>query len=102
MNSSPVNAEKTIVTHLDSYHAATQLGINLASLGLGWVGESSLAHVILKLFDLFGFSGPQYDTLAHNISFPIAFVIITVLHIVFGELAPKSLAIQYQIGRAHV
>ncbi|HLV50449.1 MAG TPA: hemolysin family protein [Flavobacterium sp.] len=95
IKSSAANAAKTIVTHLDSYLAATQLGITLASLGLGWVGESSLTPVILKLFDLFGFSGPQYDTLAHNISFPVAFVIITVLHIVFGELAPKSLAIQY-------
>lgn len=95
IRSSAANAAKTIVTHLDSYLAATQLGITLASLGLGWVGESSLTPLILKLFDLFGFSGPRYDTLAHNISFPIAFVIITVLHIVFGELAPKSLAIQY-------
>lgn len=95
IKSSSTNAAKTIVTHLDSYLAATQLGITLASLGLGWVGESSLTPVILHIFELFGFSGPEYDTIAHNLSFPIAFVIITILHIVFGELAPKSLAIQY-------
>ena len=95
IKSSAANAAKKIVTHLDSYLAATQLGITLASLGLGWVGESSLTPVILKTFDLFGFSGPEYDTLAQSLSFPLAFVIITILHIVFGELAPKSLAIQF-------
>lgn len=95
IKSSSANAAKTIVTHLDSYLAATQLGITLASLGLGWVGESSLTPVILKTFEVFGFSGPEYATIAQNLSFPIAFVIITILHIVFGELAPKSLAIQF-------
>lgn len=95
IKSSSANAAKTIVTHLDSYLAATQLGITLASLGLGWVGESSLTPVILKTFEIFGFYGPEYDALAKNLSFPIAFVIITILHIVFGELAPKSLAIQF-------
>ena len=95
IKSSSANAAKTIVNHLDSYLAATQLGITLASLGLGWVGESSLTPVILKTFEVFGFAGPEYATIAQNLSFPIAFVIITILHIVFGELAPKSLAIQF-------
>lgn len=95
IRSSSANAAKKIVTHLDSYLAATQLGITLASLGLGWVGESSLTPLILKSFSALGFSGPEYAALAHSISFPIAFAIITILHIVFGELAPKSLAIQY-------
>ncbi|UYW01927.1 hemolysin family protein [Flavobacterium agricola] len=95
ISSSNTKAAMKIVNNLDSYLAATQLGITLASLGLGWVGESSLTPVILKSFDLFGLTGAYWDTLARNISFPIAFVIITILHIVFGELAPKSLAIQF-------
>jgi len=95
IKSNKASAAKIIVTNLDSYLAATQLGITLASLGLGWVGQSSLTPLILKTFDLFGFSGAEYDSIAQSLSFPIAFVIITVLHIVFGELAPKSLAIQF-------
>src|SRR5690554_3193101 len=95
IKTSAANPAKTIVTNLESYLAATQLGITLASLGLGWVGQSSLTPLILKTFDLFGFSGAEYDSIAQSLSFPIAFVIITVLHIVFGELAPKSLAIQF-------
>ncbi|TWP26544.1 HlyC/CorC family transporter [Apibacter muscae] len=88
-------AAKTIVNNLDSYLAATQLGITLASLGLGWVGESSLTPVIYKTFTFIGFIGNEYAEIARKISFPIAFIIITMLHIVFGELAPKSLAIQF-------
>ncbi len=95
IRSSSANAAKSIVSNLDSYLAATQLGITLASLGLGWVGESSLTPVLLRFFHFLGFSGPEYENLVHNLSFPIAFVVITILHIVFGELAPKSLAIQF-------
>jgi CBS domain containing-hemolysin-like protein len=81
-----------IVQHLDGYLAATQLGITLASLGLGWVGEPVVSKIILALFGLMGIElAPE---LAHNIALPIAFAVITVLHIVFGELAPKSMAIQ--------
>jgi len=94
-SSSNTNAAMKIVNNLDSYLAATQLGITLASLGLGWVGESSLTPVIIKGFDVFGFTGAEWESIARNISFPIAFAIITILHIVFGELAPKSLAIQF-------
>ncbi len=83
---------KHIVGHLDGYLAATQLGITLASLGLGWVGEPIVSKLILQLFHLSPVSiSPQ---LAHDIALPIAFMMITILHIVFGELAPKSLAIQ--------
>lgn len=83
---------KSIVGKLDAYLSATQLGITLASLGLGWVGESLVEGLIL---DLFAFLGFAVDTvLIHRISIGVAFSIITVLHIVFGELAPKSLAIQ--------
>jgi CBS domain containing-hemolysin-like protein len=83
---------KHIVSHLDGYLAATQLGITLASLGLGWIGEPVVSKIIIKIMELSGLTiDPE---LAHDIALPIAFAIITVLHIVFGELAPKSLAIQ--------
>ena len=83
---------KHIVSHLDGYLAATQLGITLASLGLGWIGEPVVSKIIINIMDLMGFvTNPE---LAHKIALPVAFVIITILHIVFGELAPKSLAIQ--------
>lgn len=81
-----------MLTHLDAYLSATQLGITLASLGLGWIGESVVARIVIDVMELFGFAGDE--TLAHSIALPISFAIITVLHIVFGELAPKSLAIQ--------
>ncbi|MEN9919986.1 MAG: hypothetical protein RL662_2422 [Bacteroidota bacterium] len=82
---------KRIVSHLDSYLAATQLGITLSSLALGWIGEPVVSKMIINFMELIGISvAPE---LAHSIALPIAFLIITVLHIVFGELAPKSLAI---------
>jgi CBS domain containing-hemolysin-like protein len=81
-----------IVLHLDGYLAATQLGITLASLGLGWTGEPVVAKMIIGLMSAVGLTiRPE---LAHDIALPIAFAVITILHIVFGELAPKSLAIQ--------
>jgi CBS domain containing-hemolysin-like protein len=77
---------------LDPYIAATQLGITMASLALGWIGEPALAHLIEPLL---GFL-PQnlVITTAHTLAVTIAFVIITALHIVLGELAPKSIALQ--------
>lgn len=83
---------KTIVNNLDGYLAATQLGITLASLGLGWVGEDVMTELILKA--MHGMSLNISPETAHKIALPIAFAVITVLHIVFGELAPKSLAIR--------
>ena len=83
---------KRIVSKLDRYLAATQLGITLASLGLGWIGEPVVSKIIIKVMSIFGV---VMDTeLSHQIALPTAFLIITVLHIVFGELAPKSIAIQ--------
>lgn len=89
---------KHIVSHLDGYLAATQLGITLASLGLGWIGEPVVSKIILNIMALFGII--LDPVLAHNIALPLAFVIITILHIVFGELAPKSLALQRSEGTA--
>ena len=79
---------KKIITHLDEYLSATQLGVTLASLGLGWIGESVVSKLILDLMAFVGL--PITELLAKQIALPSAFVLITVLHIVFGELAPKS------------
>jgi CBS domain containing-hemolysin-like protein len=83
---------KHILQNLDGYLSATQLGITLASLGLGWIGESVVTEVILGALSLFGIA--ISSELAHQIALPVAFGTITILHIVFGELAPKSIAIQ--------
>jgi CBS domain containing-hemolysin-like protein len=76
---------------LDAYLSACQLGITLASLGLGWVGEPAFAGLLEPLFGLVGVSSPQ---LIHGVSFVVAFSVISFLHIVVGELAPKSMAIR--------
>ena len=87
--------------HLDTYIAATQLGITLASLALGWIGEPALAHLIEPAIERVPVgSEATRDTLAHTLGFAVAFAIITTLHIVFGELAPKSLALQRPEGTA--
>jgi putative hemolysin len=80
------------LNRLDPYIAATQLGITMASLALGWIGEPALAHLIEPLLTFL----PQSVTAAtaHTIAVTIAFIIITALHIVLGELAPKSIALQ--------
>src|SRR5215210_264237 len=85
-----------IVSHLDGYLAATQLGITLASLGLGWIGEPVVSKMIVSLMD--GLGVQINEITAHKIALPVAFAIITILHIVFGELAPKSIAIQRSEG----
>jgi len=93
LNKSLSNTAKSIVGNLDAYLAATQLGITLASLGLGWVGEEVMTNVIIQLFSILDLNISV--SAAHNAAIPVAFSIITVLHIVFGELAPKSLAIRF-------
>jgi CBS domain containing-hemolysin-like protein len=86
-------AAKSIVSNLDGYLAATQLGITLASLGLGWVGEDVVSKIVLDIMSSLGLQ--MSEATAHGIALPIAFIILTILHIVFGELAPKSIAIRY-------
>ncbi|ALL04295.1 hemolysin [Pedobacter sp. PACM 27299] len=88
------NIAKYITQHLDGYLAATQLGITLASLGLGWVGESVMHSLIHDMLVGFNFS----EVYISSISTAIAFLFITVMHIVFGELAPKSVAIQRPVA----
>lgn len=88
-NERAVHVEQ-VISNLDAYLSACQLGITLASLGLGWLGEPAVAHLLHPVFRYFGLN----ETLVTSISFIIAFSVITFLHIVLGELAPKSLAIQ--------
>lgn len=79
-----------LIDNLNAYISATQLGITLASLGLGWLGEPAVAHLLEKV--------PYIDrlppALMETLAFGIAFTIITFLHIVIGELAPKTLALE--------
>lgn len=84
----------------DRVIAATQLGITLASLGLGWIGEPALSHLLEPLIELFPIE--LRTGLSHSISAGIAFAIITFLHVVVGELAPKSIALQNPEGTSLV
>ena len=81
---------KRLVDNLDAYLSACQLGITLASLGLGWIGEPAIARLIEPFMMDLGLP----EAVIHTVAFAIAFSIITALHIILGELAPKSLAIQ--------
>ncbi len=80
-----------MVKHLDNYLSVTQLGITVASLGLGWIGEPAFGRVIKAFVDLPDWWSPA---VSHSISAVAAFAIITFLHIWIGELAPKSLALR--------
>ncbi len=87
-----------LLNNLNVYISATQLGITLASLGLGWVGEPAVANVLepllISLGDATGLTFLSSGAVLHTISFTIAFSFITFLHIVFGELAPKTVALE--------
>ena len=80
------------ISQPDNYIAATQLGITMASLGLGWLGEPAIARLIEPLLQ--GLPAGWARTSSHSIAIAIAFAFITALHIVFGELAPKTIALQ--------
>jgi CBS domain containing-hemolysin-like protein len=88
---------RRVISHLDAYLSATQLGITLASLGLGWLGKPFLAKMIEPFFALADITSP---VLIETVSFVLAFSTITILHIVLGELAPKSLAIRRALPTA--
>lgn len=83
-------AVKRVISNLDEYLSACQLGITITALGLGWLGEPTVKHLLEPLFIKFHFS----STVASTVSFIIAFSVITFLHVVVGELAPKTFAIQ--------
>ena len=78
-----------LLNNLNTYISATQLGITMASLALGWIGEPVFAHLLEEPL-----KGRVSELTLHTISFAIAFAIITFLHIVLGELAPKTLALE--------
>ena len=88
-----VAGAKTVLfglNHLDAYLSVCQLGITLTSLGLGWLGEPAVSALFRPLLSAFGLG----EVAIKSVSVIIGFIIITFLHVVFGELAPKSIAIQ--------
>ena len=84
-----------VTEHLDSYLSATQLGVTMASLALGWVGEPYVAHLIEPLFALVGVASPG---IINAVAVVLGFAIITFLHITLGELGPKYIAINDPLG----
>jgi CBS domain containing-hemolysin-like protein len=84
-----------VVKQLDAYISATQLGITLASLALGWIGEETLAHLLTPVFEkILPGQATTSVVAAHTVGITVAFAVITFLHIVLGELAPKTLALE--------
>ncbi|WP_338753090.1 hemolysin family protein [Bacillus sp. FJAT-52991] len=81
---------KKVVSHLDEYLSACQLGITVTALGIGWVGESTFEVILHPIFSYFHVD----ESLSHVLILVIAFILSTFLHVVVGELAPKTLAIQ--------
>ena len=79
---------------LDTYLAVCQLGITISSLGLGWIGEPAFAHLLQPVFAAVGLP----ESALHIVAFGIAFGTITLLHVVFGELVPKTIAISSAEG----
>ena len=90
-------AAQRALRSLDRYISATQLGITLASLALGWIGEPAVAGAVERVFELFG-AHVSSSIAETGAAVAIAFTIITFLHIVIGELAPKSLALSRPEG----
>jgi len=88
---------KHVRAHLDAYLSATQLGVTLASLALGWIGEQFLVQILQPFFALVNIHSHAFVT---SVSIALAFISITFLHIVFGELAPKYIAIGDPVNAA--
>jgi len=80
---------------LDRLLSTTQIGITLSSLALGWIGESTIAAVLIQIFHQLSFTLPFMGAIAHSIAIPLAFVLIAYLQIVLGELSPKAVAMLY-------
>lgn len=88
-NKQAIRAKK-VIANLDEYLSACQLGITITALGLGWLGEPTFEIILHPIFELFNLSG----NITSVLSFIIAFSLVTFVHVVIGELAPKTLAIQ--------
>lgn len=89
---------KGLTEKLDSTISATQLGITLSSLALGWIGEDVVAKLVRSIFETFGASPNGW--VIHSLSIPVAFALITFLHITLGEQIPKMLGIKYSLNTA--
>jgi CBS domain containing-hemolysin-like protein len=87
---------KQLLDRLDAYLSAAQIGITLASLALGWIGEPVVAEILIA--SLNAVSIPISEELAHKIAVPVGFILITVLHLIFGEAVPKYAAIYHPQG----
>ena len=90
--SSNAKAAKQVISNLDEYLSACQLGITITALGIGWLGEPTLSHLLSPLLDQLGISG----ALTKVLSVAISFAVVTFINVVVGELAPKTFAIQKQ------
>ena len=93
--SSRARMARRITKHLDTYLSATQFGVTLASLALGWVGEPAFAGLIQPRL---AFLGAYKVSVAHSIAAAVAFLLISWLHITFGELGPKYIAVGMPVG----
>ena len=91
-NNKKARTSLKLVNHLDEYLSATQLGITVASLGLGWIGKPVTTRILEPVYAMLEITNPQT---MDSISIVVGFVLITFLHIVIGELGPKSLAIRH-------
>ncbi len=93
------NFARHLTSHLDAYLSATQLGITLSSLGLGWIGEPYVARLLVPVLFRWGIVS---ETVVHGIAFGVGFGFITYLHIVLGEVTPKSIAIRQAVATSLV
>ncbi|WP_394136606.1 hemolysin family protein [Cytobacillus oceanisediminis] len=84
------HSAKQVISNLDEYLSACQLGITITALGLGWLGEPTIERLLRPLFESLNLQA----SITHILSFIIAFAVVTFLHVVIGELAPKTFAIQ--------
>jgi CBS domain containing-hemolysin-like protein len=85
-------AARHVLRRLDTYISACQLGVTISSLALGWLGEAAFASLLKPAFER---AGAWQTTAAHSVAIGLAFLLITFLHVVFGELVPKTLTIRY-------
>ena len=89
-----------VIGHLDAYLSAAQLGITLASLALGWIGEPIFAGLLKPVFAALNLGGAEHETMRKTVAFVVGFTSITFLHIVAGEQAPKSFGIRQPLATA--